>query len=152
MDETIDGSFSRPFTKDEIERMRAMGGAAAERAEAGPDGAPDEAFTRRFWRKVRRVGRRLPFAEDLVAAYLCTLDPATPRRVKLTLLGALAYFVLPLDALPDLLPFLGFADDAALLGAALAQVAGSITPAHREKAREILDEETPTEAEVEPRT
>jgi uncharacterized membrane protein YkvA (DUF1232 family) len=151
MDETIDGSFSRPFTKDEIERMRAMGGAAAERARTNPDGGPDEAFARRFWRKLRRVGRRLPFAEDLVAAYLCTIDPATPRRVKLTLLGALAYFVLPLDALPDLLPLIGFADDAALLTAALAQVAGSITEAHRTRARGILAEGGPAEAEVEPR-
>jgi len=94
-----------------------------------------------FWAKVKRVGRGLPFVEDLLAAYYCATDPATPRRVKLVLAGALAYFVLPADAVPDILPFLGFADDAAMLAAAIAQVAGAISDAHRNKAREILEDE-----------
>jgi uncharacterized membrane protein YkvA (DUF1232 family) len=58
--------------------------------------------------------------------------------VKLILLGAIAYFVMPFDAVADFLPVIGFADDAALIAAAISQVAGSITEAHREKAREIL--------------
>jgi uncharacterized membrane protein YkvA (DUF1232 family) len=52
------------------------------------------------------------------------------------LLGALAYFVLPIDAIPDILPVVGFADDAAVLTAAIKLVAGHITPAHREAARD----------------
>jgi uncharacterized membrane protein YkvA (DUF1232 family) len=99
----------------------------------------EEARVRRdFWDKLKRVGRNLPFAEDLVAAYYCTLDPATPSRVKIVLMGAIAYFILPLDAVADFLPILGFADDAALVAAAIAQVAGSITNEHRDKAREAL--------------
>jgi uncharacterized membrane protein YkvA (DUF1232 family) len=101
--------------------------------------AQDESGIRRdFWAKLKRVGRRVPFAEDLVAAYFCTLDPATPKRVKLVLLGAIAYFVLPFDGLADFLPLLGFTDDAAVIAAAIAQVAGSITDEHREKARGVL--------------
>jgi uncharacterized membrane protein YkvA (DUF1232 family) len=120
--------YSKPFTKAEMEAMR-----RASRDEAG--------LRRDFWAKLRRVGRRIPFAEDLLAAYYCTLDPATPSRVKLILLGAIAYFVLPFDGITDLLPLLGFADDAAILAAAITQVAGSITEAHREKARKALSEE-----------
>src|SRR5262249_61691825 len=72
-----------------------------------------------FRDKAKRVARRLPFAEDLLAAYYCAFDHATPLQVKAALLGALAYFVLPFDAVPDMLPFLGFTDDAAVLLTAL---------------------------------
>ncbi|WP_439499298.1 YkvA family protein [Bosea sp. (in: a-proteobacteria)] len=99
----------------------------------------DEArFGSDFMALLKRVAKRIPFAEDLLAAYLCARDPATPRRVRLTLLAALGYFVLPIDALPDIMPLLGFSDDAAVIAAALAAVAGSITPEHRETAKEML--------------
>ncbi len=97
-------------------------------------------FGSEFMGRLKRVAKRVPFAEDLLAAWICTRDPATPRRVRLTLLAALGYFVLPLDAIPDLLPFIGFTDDAAVIAAALAAVAGSITPEHREKAKRTLAE------------
>jgi uncharacterized membrane protein YkvA (DUF1232 family) len=116
---------ARPFTKAEMEAIRAA--------------TRDEARLRQdFWAKLRRVARHIPFAEDLLAAYFCAVDPATPRRVKLILLGAVAYFVFPTDALPDLLPLLGFADDAAMLAAAIAQVAGAIDEDHRAQARAAL--------------
>jgi uncharacterized membrane protein YkvA (DUF1232 family) len=99
----------------------------------------DEArFGSEFIGRLKRVARRIPFAEDLLAAWICARDPATPRRVRLTLLAALGYFVLPLDALPDVMPLLGFTDDAAVIAAALAAVAGSITPEHRDKAKQAL--------------
>ncbi|POR45982.1 YkvA family protein [Bosea psychrotolerans] len=101
----------------------------------------DEArFGSEFLGRLKRVAKRVPFAEDLLAAWICTRDPATPRRVRLTLLAALGYFVLPLDAIPDILPFIGFTDDAAVIAAAIAAVAGSITPEHREKAKRTLAE------------
>jgi uncharacterized membrane protein YkvA (DUF1232 family) len=101
----------------------------------------DEArFGSEFMGRLKRVAKRIPFAEDLLAAWICARDPATPRRVRLTLLAAVGYFVLPIDAIPDLLPFLGFTDDAAVLAAAIAAVAGSITPVHREKAKQAMAE------------
>lgn len=117
--------FTKPFTKAEMEAMR-----RATRDEAG--------LKRDFWAKLKRVGRQIPFAEDMVAAYFCTLDPATPGRVRLTLLAAIAYFVIPVDGIADFLPLLGFADDAAIIAAAISQVAGAITDRHREQAREAL--------------
>jgi uncharacterized membrane protein YkvA (DUF1232 family) len=121
-------SSAKPFTKAEMDAMRAA--------------TRDEARLRRdFWGKLKWVGRQLPFVEDLLAAFYCATDPATPKRVKLILVGALTYFVLPTDAVPDILPFLGFADDAAMLAAAIAQVAGAINDSHRDKARMSLKED-----------
>ncbi|WP_425286889.1 YkvA family protein [Microvirga vignae] len=103
----------------------------------------EESLKQRFWDKLKRVAGKIPFAEDLVAAFYCATDSKTPSRVKLILLGAITYFVLPLDAVSDLLPLIGFADDAAVLAAAITQVAGSITEEHRAKARKTLGEVTP---------
>ena len=93
---------------------------------------------REFWRKARRVAARLPFAEDLLAAYYCAFDRATPVQVKAALVAALAYFVLPLDAVPDMLPVIGFTDDATVLLTALRMVAGRVRPEHRAAARVAL--------------
>ncbi len=91
-----------------------------------------------FWPKFRRFAAQLPFAEDLLAAYLCAFDRNTPRRVQAALLGALAYFVLPFDFIPDMLPLVGFTDDAAVLATAIRLVAVHIGPQHREAARRVL--------------
>ncbi len=58
--------------------------------------------------------------------------------MKVTLLGAIAYFVLPTDAIPDMLPLIGFTNDAAVLATAIKLVANHIRPAHREAARNKL--------------
>jgi len=101
--------------------------------------ARDEARVRGgFWAKARRVVAGLPFAEDLLAAYYCAFDRDTPRGVQAALLGALAYFVLPFDFVPDMMPILGFTDDAAVLAAAIKLVADNIRPEHREAAKRAL--------------
>ena len=97
-----------------------------------------ESVRRRFWAKFKRVAARLPFAEDLLSAYYCAFDRQTPRHVQAALLGAIAYFILPFDFIPDMLPVLGFTDDAAVLATAIRLVAAHITPEHREAARAAL--------------
>jgi uncharacterized membrane protein YkvA (DUF1232 family) len=97
-----------------------------------------DSVRRRFWRKLRRVAAQLPFAEDLLAAYYCAFDKQTPRHVQASLLGAIAYFILPFDFVPDMLPVLGFTDDAAVLATAIRLVASNITQEHREAARAAL--------------
>lgn len=97
-----------------------------------------ESVRKRFWSKLKRLAVRLPFAEDLLAAYYCAFDRQTPRHVQAALLGAIAYFVLPFDFVPDMLPILGFTDDAAILATALRMVASHITPEHREAARAAM--------------
>jgi uncharacterized membrane protein YkvA (DUF1232 family) len=97
-----------------------------------------ESVRKRFWGKFKRVAARLPFAEDLLSAYYCAFDRETPRHVQAALLGAIAYFILPFDFIPDMLPVLGFTDDAAVLATAIRLVAAHITPEHREAARARL--------------
>ena len=92
-----------------------------------------------FWDKARKVAAQLPFAEDLLAAYFCAFDHDTPRHVQGALIGALAYFVLPFDFVPDLLPALGFADDGAVLAGAIRLVAAHIKPEHRDAAKRALE-------------
>jgi uncharacterized membrane protein YkvA (DUF1232 family) len=98
----------------------------------------EERVRRGFWPKLKRVAAKLPFAEDLLAAYYAAFDRQTPLQVKAALLGALAYFVLPADAMPDILPLLGYTDDALVLVTALRMVSGHIRDEHRDAAREAL--------------
>jgi uncharacterized membrane protein YkvA (DUF1232 family) len=97
-----------------------------------------ERVRRAFWPKLRKVASSLPFVEDLLAAYYCAFDRETPRHVQMTLIGALGYFVLPFDAMPDVLPLLGFTDDAAVVAGVIRLVTTHITPAHREAARRTV--------------
>lgn len=100
-----------------------------------------------FWHTFRKAARRLPFGEDVVAAYYCALDPGTPTRTRAILLAALAYFVLPTDWVPDFIAGFGFTDDIAVLAAALGAVRGNLREAHYAAARRILaDPEAQTDA------
>lgn len=98
---------------------------------------------RTFWIKVRANLGRLPFVDELVAVYYCALDPATPLKVRAILLGAVAYFVLPFDIVPDVVAGLGYGDDLAVLVAAIRAVRPHITDTHRERAREALKPSRP---------
>lgn len=96
---------------------------------------------RRFWEKVRRTLGRVPFLDRAVAAYFAALDPATPRHAKATLFAALAYFVMPVDLVPDFLAGLGFTDDGAVLLMAIQTLAPYVTERHIERARAALARE-----------
>ncbi len=103
--------------------------------------ADSHSVARGFWGKLRRVLAHIPFAEDLVAARYCALDPATPAYVKAVLMAALAYFIMPADVIPDFIAGFGFTDDAAVMLAAIKAVSDHLTPDHRAKARRWLDRE-----------
>jgi len=91
-----------------------------------------------FWHKARKTLGRIPFTEDAVAAFYCAIDGATPLPVRATLFGALAYFILPFDVVPDFLLGLGYTDDAAVLLTAFTTCKTYITDDHRAKARAWL--------------
>jgi uncharacterized membrane protein YkvA (DUF1232 family) len=94
---------------------------------------------RDFWQKLKVVARKVPFIDELVAVYYCAMDPETPTKVKVILFGALAYFILPFDLVPDFMPLLGFADDATALFAAIRAVLPHIKSQHRIDAKQALD-------------
>jgi uncharacterized membrane protein YkvA (DUF1232 family) len=99
----------------------------------------DEAALRRdFWRKLKREAATIPFLEDALTAYYCAFDRQTPLYVKVVLVGAIVYFVVPDDLIPDSIPVIGYADDAAVLAAAFKLVSSHIRPEHRQAAQGML--------------
>lgn len=88
---------------------------------------------------IRRKLHRVPFAEDALAAYFCSIDRRTPAYAKAVLAGALGYFVLPTDAIPDVIVGIGFTDDASVIALALTTLARHIRRDHRDRARDLLD-------------
>jgi uncharacterized membrane protein YkvA (DUF1232 family) len=100
--------------------------------------ANETAARRRLWRKLRALAASLPFAEDLLAAHYCAFDRQTPAHVKAVLLGAIAYFIVPTDLIPDYIPVIGYTDDAAVLATAVRLVTTHMTADHREAARRVL--------------
>ncbi len=98
-----------------------------------------------FWSKVRKTLGRVPFLEEAVAAYFCAIDRDTPLQVKAIIMGALAYFVIPTDMIPDFIVTMGFVDDAAVFYAALRMIAPHIKDHHRNKARQTLEGLEPEE-------
>lgn len=108
----------------------------------GPEDASEKErrIRDRFWPTVKRALRQVPFMHEVVAAYYAMLDPLTPLGARLTLIGALAYFVSPFDLVPDFILAIGFLDDASVLLAAISAVRNSIKDEHREAARRALAE------------
>lgn len=92
----------------------------------------------KFWKTLAKANKQLPAVEQVVAAYYCAFDPKTPTRTRAILLAALAYFVLPLDSIPDFLFGFGFTDDIAVLTLAFSAIKGSIKKNHLDAARRKL--------------
>jgi len=91
-----------------------------------------------FWPKMRRTAARIPFAGQALAGSYATQDPKTPLAAKGIILGALAYFVMPVDAIPDIFAGIGFTDDAAVIAAVLATLGAHLKPRHHDQAAQAL--------------
>ncbi|XHC08800.1 YkvA family protein [Labrenzia sp. ac12] len=104
----------------------------------GPEEEQKKTIRQKLMTTVRKAARQVPFMEDVVAGYFCALDPATPSKVRATVLASLAYFVLPLDVIPDFLIGIGFGDDATVLLAALAMIRSHMRPDHYQAAKDAL--------------
>lgn len=129
--------------------MSALDGEILEPGDS-PDPKDERSVRTGFWKTFGKAAGKIPFSEELVAAYYCAFDSATPTRVKATLIGALAYFVFPLDAIPDFLAVVGFTDDIAILSVVISSMRNNITEAHRLAAKAALkrmeEGETPWDA------
>ena len=101
--------------------------------------AADEALVNEgIWEKLRKTLGHVPFVEDALAAYYCATDGKTPMYVKAVLMGALAYFIVPTDVIPDFIAGIGYTDDAAVLAAAIGAVRSAMRPEHFDAARAFL--------------
>ena len=91
-----------------------------------------------FWPKIRRTAARIPFAGEALSVWFAARDPETPATAKGLMLGALAYFVMPIDAIPDVFAGVRFTDDAAVITALIALLGANIKGRHRDAAAEAL--------------
>jgi uncharacterized membrane protein YkvA (DUF1232 family) len=64
-----------------------------------------------FEQKMENVGKKLRFAQDVIALYRYFADPSVAWQKKVIIVAALVYFISPIDAIPDLIPFVGYLDD-----------------------------------------
>lgn len=90
-----------------------------------------------FRRLLRRAGRTI--ARPALEALELVLDPATPPQVRLTMVAALTYLLLPTDLIPDLLPVAGFSDDLVALTALISLHSNHVSDAIRQRAQRKLD-------------
>lgn len=97
-------------------------------------GYSDDSFWDKVTRFARRAGREL--IEKALWLHYAAQGENTPAWAKATMYGALAYFILPADMVPDLIPGAGFADDLGAILTAVATVAAYVTPEVRAKAAE----------------
>ena len=95
-----------------------------------------------FWQKLARfalsAGRSV--VEMALQLFYTATAPDTPMHIKAICLAPLGYFILPLDAIPDLIPGVGYSDDLGVLALALAAVAVHVTPEIKKRARRKADE------------
>ncbi|AWB44268.1 DUF1232 domain-containing protein [Paenibacillus sp. CAA11] len=112
------------------------------------DPKQEEQVRRSFFKKLKRAAGKIPFTKDIVALYYCATDPKTPLYVKGIALAALAYFISPLDAIPDVIAGLGFTDDAAAIVTVMKVVGSHITDEHRDKASAFLSGETASKSKM----
>lgn len=105
-------------------------------------GFQDEYSDRGFWTKAvtfsKTAGREV--IEKALWLYYAAQNPATPAWARNVIYGALGYFIIPVDAIADLTPLVGFADDLGVLVAAVATVAMFINQDVKEKASRKLQE------------
>ncbi len=98
----------------------------------------EKSLFKKIGKFARRAGRKTVYYA--LVLYFTLVDPKTPAKYKATIAGALGYFILPFDFLPDLIPGAGTVDDWGALVAAVAYVATAITPDIKSKAKNKLGE------------
>lgn len=126
MNKPLDGEILPPGKEMQVDHKRV---------------AKNEARVRSgFWTTFKKAVQIIPFSNELVAAYYCALDPETPFHARATLLAALAYFVLPIDIIPDFILGLGFSDDITVLAATLLRLRTYIKNEHRDQAADALND------------
>jgi uncharacterized membrane protein YkvA (DUF1232 family) len=99
----------------------------------------EQRVDRGFWPKIRKVAAKVPFAQEALSVWFCAKDEDTPLAAKGMMLAALAYFVLPIDAIPDVIAGLGYTDDAAVFAALLAILGRNLKPRHKAAARDAIE-------------
>lgn len=93
-----------------------------------------------FWEKVRKFAAKAggKVIYNALILYYALQSPKTPAWAKTVILGALGYFIAPIDLIPDITPGIGFVDDAGVIAAAIATIAVCITTEMKNQAKKQL--------------
>lgn len=96
----------------------------------------------KFWNKLKKYGKKAgsSVVYTVLLLYYTLQKPEVPAKTKAIIIGALGYFILPFDLIPDVAVGLGFTDDLGALGIALIQVAMYIDADIKAKAKIKLEE------------
>ncbi len=92
-----------------------------------------------FFSFIKNNAGRLPFVREAVALYFCAVDPDVPLWAKGLAVGAIVYLLIPTDAIPDFIPFAGWADDAGVIASAIASIGGAMNQKHFQQADQFLN-------------
>ncbi len=95
-----------------------------------------------LWEKMRKVAQKVGLKTTymVLLLYYVLKSDATPAKYKAMILGALGYFILPLDMIPDVVPVVGYSDDIAALSGVLYAVIKSVSPEIKSQAKAKLVE------------
>ena len=104
-----------------------------------PDQESSKKVRQNFKEYLKKAFGSIPFAEEAVALYLLFIDPEYPTIKKGVAVFALLYFIAPVDLVPDILPVVGFLDDAGIIAAAVSMYHEDI-PDYKEKAKKWLED------------
>lgn len=81
-----------------------------------------------LWTKVERIGKKISFAKDIKALYNYMVDPNVAWYRKSIVVGALIYFITPIDTIPDIAPLIGYLDDLGVITAVLKYLGSELIP------------------------
>ncbi|MDA3860735.1 MAG: YkvA family protein [Melioribacteraceae bacterium] len=87
-----------------------------------------EEVENKLWVKLEKVGKKISFAKDLIALFHYLVDNSVSWHRKTIVAGALIYFVVPFDAIPDLAPLFGYMDDLGVITATLKFLGSELIP------------------------
>jgi uncharacterized membrane protein YkvA (DUF1232 family) len=88
----------------------------------------EEEVEERLWNKVERAGSKINFAKDVKALYRYMRDKSVPWYRKSIVVGALIYFISPIDTIPDIAPLIGYLDDLGVIMAVVKYLGSEIVP------------------------
>lgn len=81
-----------------------------------------------LWNKVERVGKKISFAKDIMALYKYMISSNVSWHRKAIVVGALVYFISPIDSIPDIAPLIGYLDDLGVITAVLKYLGSELIP------------------------
>ena len=81
-----------------------------------------------LWAKVERLGKKISFAKDIMALYNYFMDARVSWHRKAIVVSALIYFIVPIDAIPDITPLIGYMDDLGVITALMKYLGSELIP------------------------